>query len=70
MKKVDSRSAERISVLSRQITSAMGEMIAPMATTGPPLLTADRQDIYTWLVRDNVEMREAIYEFLKVHLSD
>lgn len=65
MKKVDSRSAERISVLSRQITSAMGEMIAPMATTGPPLLTADRQDIYTWLVRDNVEMREAIYEFLK-----
>lgn len=62
------RSGERMIVLSRQFTNAAAivEEALPMSTTRPALLKVDRRDVYTWLVRDNVELREAIYEFLKV----
>lgn len=62
------RSGERITVLARQFTNAAAivEEALPMSTTSPALLKVNRRDVYTWLVRDNVEMREAIYEFLKV----
>lgn len=61
------RSAERMTVLSRQFTNAAAivEEALPKSTATPALLRANRRDVYTWLVRDNVEMREAIYEFLK-----
>lgn len=58
-------SAGRIEVLSRQLTNA-GTAEVALPTSAPRQLQADAADVYGWLVRDNVAMREAIYEFLKV----
>lgn len=35
-------------------------------SSGASVMQVNKRDVYAWLVRDHVEMREAIYEFLKV----
>lgn len=57
--------AGRIEVLSRQLTSAGLAEVAPAAPSAYRL-QAQAADVYHWLVRDNVAMREAIFDFLKV----
>lgn len=62
-------SAGRIAVLSRQLTSAGMAEEAPAAQDAYRL-RAQAADVYAWLVRDNIAMREAIFDFLKVRHVD
>lgn len=56
--------AGRIEVLSGQLTSAGLAEVAPAAHNAYRL-QAQAADVYDWLVRDNVAMRRAIFDFLK-----
>jgi hypothetical protein len=57
-------SAGRIAVLSRQLTNAG---MAEVAQAAPEAyrLCAEAADAYAWLTRDNFELRQAIFKFLK-----
>jgi hypothetical protein len=61
----DAASAGRIAVLSRQLTNAG---MAEVAQAAPEAyrLCAEAADVYAWLTRDNFELRQAIFKFLKV----
>lgn len=52
-------------MLSRQLTNAG---MAEVAQAAPEAyrLSAEAADVYAWLTRDNFELRQAIFGFLKV----
>ena len=69
MAQSNKNAAERLEMLSRHLTSGASlaeELPTRLGSSVASVMRVNKRDVYAWLVRDHVEMREAIYEFLKV----
>ena len=58
--------ARRVAVLSGHLGAEAGDLRVGDNLSNPTSAAVDTKELYHWVVRDNREMREAIFEFLKV----
>ena len=62
---VASSTSKRLAVLQRHLASATVEEHHDMQSDSAAAQLPTSESLYLWLVRDNAELREAIFDFMK-----